>query len=111
MAKQESNSKQKLADALKDMEQTVTRQKLRSIGIDESAERIQRAARKMIARKNFKKALYKLIIFRNILENKIHKEKMEILFAFEQLIINTEEQTKNEENNNSIMIINDSDGA
>ena len=73
------------------MEQLVCHQKLRIRGIDESAEMIQRVARKMIARKNFKRSLYKLIIFRNILENKIHKEKMAILFAFEQLIINTEE--------------------
>ena len=86
-----------MADALKDMEQLVCHQKLRIRGIDESAEMIQRVARKMIARKNFKRSLYKLIIFRNILENKIHKEKMAILFAFEQLIINTEEAL-NEDN-------------
>lgn len=63
-----------------------------SIGIDESAKRIQRAARKMIARIRFRNSLYKLIIFRNIVETKVHKEKMSLLFGFEQLIINTEEQ-------------------
>ena len=67
------------------------------LGIDESAERIQRAARRMISRIRFRTALYKLIIFRNIIENKQHKEKMAQLFAFEQLIINTEEAQEEEE--------------
>lgn len=63
-----------------------------SIGIDESAKRIQRAARTMIARIRFRHSLYKLIIFRNLVETKMHKEKMAMLYGFEQLIINTEEQ-------------------
>jgi hypothetical protein len=37
----------------------------------------------MIARIRFRTNLYKLIIFRNIIDNKIHKEKMAKLFAFE----------------------------
>ena len=44
----------------------------------------------MIARNNFKVALYKLIILKNILETKLHKEKVQKLDAFEKLIINTE---------------------
>jgi hypothetical protein len=84
-------------NVLADMETAITQHKARSIGIDESAERIQRAARKMIARIRFRTALYKLIIFRNIIENKMHKEKMAKLFAFEQLIINTEEAQEQEE--------------
>lgn len=60
-------------------------------GVDEAALRIQRTARVFLARKSFRKNLYKLIIFRNIVENKVHKEKMSMLFGFEQLIINTEE--------------------
>jgi hypothetical protein len=28
---------------------------------------------------------------KNIIETKVHKEKMQMLFAFEQLIINTED--------------------
>jgi hypothetical protein len=87
----EKDSKEKLMAALADMESAINHRKTVSLGIDESAERIQRAARKMIARIRFRNALYKLIIFRNIIENKIHKEKMAMLFAFEQLIINTEE--------------------
>lgn len=59
--------------------------------VDEAALRIQRMARVFLARKSFRKNLYKLIIFRNIIENKVHKEKMAMLFGFEQLIINTEE--------------------
>jgi len=44
---------------------------------------IQRAARKMVARRRFRVALYKLILLKNILENKMHKERMSMLFAFE----------------------------
>ena len=51
--------------------------------IDEAAERIQRAAKLFIKRKNFRTNLYKLIIFKNIVENKIHKEKMSMLYSFE----------------------------
>ena len=44
----------------------------------------------MISRNNFRVALYKLILLKNIVETKMHKERMQILYAFEQLIINTE---------------------
>ena len=52
---------------------------------------IQRQARVMISRNNFRVCLYKLILLKNIVETKMHKEKMQLLFAFEQFIINTEE--------------------
>ena len=94
----EKSSKDRLMAALADMESAVNERKVQVIGIDESAERIQRAARRMIARIRFRTALYKLIIFRNIIENKMHKEKMAKLFAFEQLIINTEDALEEEEN-------------
>lgn len=45
----------------------------------------------MLARKKFRLSLYKLMLLKNLLENKIHKEKMQMLFAFEQMIINTED--------------------
>ena len=45
----------------------------------------------MLARNNFRVALYKLILVKNIVETKMHKERMQMLYAFEQLIINTEE--------------------
>ena len=45
----------------------------------------------MLARNNFRVALYKLILLKNIVETKIHKEKIQMLYAFEQLIINTED--------------------
>ena len=45
----------------------------------------------MIARKAFRISLYKMMLFKNIVENKVHKEKMSMLYAFEQLIINTED--------------------
>ena len=46
----------------------------------------------MQERKNFRLNLYKLMLVRNIIENKVHKEKMSMLYAFEQLIINTEDE-------------------
>eukprot|EP00347_Sterkiella_histriomuscorum_P006696 403351785 len=64
--------------------------------IDSAASTIQRAARKMIARKNFRINLYKLMLFKNIVENKVHKEKMQMLYAFEQMIINTEDENDEE---------------
>ena len=45
----------------------------------------------MLARNNFRVALYKLILLKNIVETKMHKERMQMLYAFEQLIINTED--------------------
>jgi hypothetical protein len=51
----------------------------------------------MIARNNFRVSLYKLILLKNILDTKLHKEKMQMLFAFEQLIINTEDPEDAEE--------------
>ena len=45
----------------------------------------------MISRNNFRVALYKLILLKNIVETKMHKERMQCLYAFEQLIINTED--------------------
>jgi hypothetical protein len=65
------------------MESAVNHRKIQSIGIDESAIRIQRAARKMINRINFKNCLYRLILLKNIIETKVYKEKMAVLFAFE----------------------------
>ena len=50
----------------------------------------------MINRINFRNSLYKLIVLGNVLENKLHKEKMAKLYAFEQLIINTEEVMEQE---------------
>lgn len=48
-----------------------------------AAVKIQRQARVMISRNNFRVSLYKLILFKNIVETKMHKEKMQMLFAFE----------------------------
>ena len=51
----------------------------------------------MIARNNFRVNLYKLILLKNIVETKVHKERMQMLYCFEQLIINTEDATIAEE--------------
>ena len=87
---QRADSKLKLHDLLNQMEHEVAKRKHKSVTIDSAAERIQRAARKMINRIRFRNCLYRLILLQNIVENKIYKEKMQMLFAFEQLIINTE---------------------
>ena len=52
---------------------------------------IQRSARRMLARLKFRKCLYKLIFLKNIIDKKLHKEKIQTVYAFEQFIINTEE--------------------
>ena len=65
--------------------------------IIQAAITIQRQARVMIARNNFRVSLYKLILLKNIVETKMHKEKMQMLFAFEQFIINTEDYGDEEE--------------
>ena len=64
----------------------------------------------MIARIRFRNSLYKMILLRNIIENKMHKEKMALLFGFEQFIINTEDylldqQIQEDNNQNKIKII------
>lgn len=59
--------------------------------IDGSVIKIQRAVRRMISRKRFRVNLYKMMLFKNLVDNKVHKEKMTMLYAFEQLIINTED--------------------
>ena len=41
-----------------------------------AAKVIQRQARVMISRNNFRVALYKLILLKNIVETKMHKERM-----------------------------------
>ena len=53
--------------------------------------KIQRQARVYLNCRRFRTSLYKLILLKNIIETKVHKEKMQMLFAFEQLIINTED--------------------
>lgn len=59
--------------------------------IERSVIKIQAAVRKMLSRKRFRLSLYKLMLLKNLIENKVHKEKMQMLYAFEQMIINTED--------------------
>ena len=69
---------------LKDMEtQIKTSFNVVDYQIEKSVVKIQRAARKMLSRKRFRLSLYKLMLLKNILENKVHKEKMQMLYAFE----------------------------
>lgn len=51
----------------------------------------------MLARKAFRISLYKMILLKNVVENKMHKEKMAMLYAFEQMIINTEDDDGEED--------------
>lgn len=62
-----------------------------------AAQVIQRQARVMIARNNFRVALYRLILLKNIVDTKIHKERMQMLYCYEQLIINTEDFDENDD--------------
>ncbi len=94
---QRLEEKKKLSDMLKNLKTHVTTcfhqpPALPQNSIDGSAVRIQRAIRKMLARKRFRLSLYKLMLLKNIVENKVHKEKMQMLYAFEQMIINTEDE-------------------
>ena len=41
-----------------------------------AARKIQRQARVMLARNNFRVALYKLILLKNIVDTKVHKERI-----------------------------------
>ena len=58
---------------------------------EEGARKIQKQAKVFLSKLRFRQALYKLILFKNIVETKVHKERMQLLFAFEQMIINTED--------------------
>ena len=87
------DDKMKLNLLLADMEHAIAVKKNTiTLGVEEAAERIQNMARKFFARKAFKNELYKLLLLKNIVENKMHKEKMAMLYGFEQLIVNVEEQ-------------------
>ena len=64
---------------------------------EKAAWKIQAMAKVFLNKLRFRQSLYKLILFKNIVETKIHKEKMQLLFAFEQMIINTEDQDTQEQ--------------
>ena len=51
----------------------------------------------MLNRKKFRLGLYKLMLLKNIIENKIQKERMYLLYAFEQMVINTEDENNDPE--------------
>jgi hypothetical protein len=51
-------------------------------------------------RKRFRKRLYRLILVKNLIQAKVHKEQMRMLFAFEQLIMNTEDPDDPDESAN-----------
>lgn len=92
-----AQEKQKLSNMLSDLQtQLKTTFNIVDYEMDKAASKIQNAARKMLARKRFRLSLYKLMLFKNLVENKVHKEKMQMLYAFEQMIINTEDQDDQE---------------
>ena len=68
--KDEQDPKKKLDKMLADMHIAVWERRVQSQGVEDSARMIQRAARKMIARVRFRHHLYKLLVFRNIVEMK-----------------------------------------
>ena len=98
LEEQRLTEKQKLSNMLNDLKSqiktcfNVIEEKPFDGSVESYAIRIQRAVRKMLARKRFRLSLYKLMLIKNIIENKVHKEKMQMLYAFEQMIINTEDE-------------------
>jgi hypothetical protein len=46
----------------------------------------------MLNRLKFRRNLFKLLILKNVIETKVHKENMVKMFVFERLIANTEEE-------------------
>ena len=52
---------------------------------------IQRQSRVFLNCRRFRQSLYRLILLKNIVETKVHKENLQLLFAFEQFIMNTED--------------------
>lgn len=56
-------------------------------------------------RKRFSKRLYRLILVKNLIQAKVHKEQMSVLFAFEQLIMNTEDPDDPDETANHSELI------
>jgi hypothetical protein len=44
----------------------------------------------MVNRVRFRRCLYRLLILRNILESKVYKENLVMMYAYEQLIMNAE---------------------
>ena len=80
----QARNKEKLSNMLNELHTHIkTSFNIVDLQIEKSVVKIQAAARKMLARKRFRLSLYKLMLLKNIVENKVHKEKMQLLYAFE----------------------------
>ena len=53
-------------------------------------------ARAFLARRSFRASLFKMILFKNLVESKVHKEKMSAMYAFEKLLLNAEDALEGE---------------
>ena len=94
----EINDKLELARVLSQMEHAVKSVKTHSSKLSEeqeSATKLQRAFKKILNRIRFQKAFYKLVLFRHLVESKMHKETLILYKAFEKLAKNPKQETQN----------------
>ena len=68
--------------------------------VEDAILKIQRQSRVYLSCRRFRQCLYRLILLKNIIESKVNKEQMFVLYAFEQLIVNTEDPNNESEINN-----------
>ena len=78
------------------MENAVAKQR-RKLDVDEAVEKIQSSFRAFNSRRHFKRSLYKLMIFKNIVDTKVHKIEMGVYRAFEILYFNSKGIQKSDE--------------
>ena len=70
-----------LKNALAAMEQAVYKQKEKYIA-EESCVKIQRLIRTYLNKRRFKRSLFKLLILKNIVDSKLHRDNMRVYRAF-----------------------------
>ena len=61
---------------------------------EDSVVKIQNQYRVYLSRRKFKRSLYKLMIFKNIIDTRIHKEDMKLYRAFEVLFFNARKKVE-----------------
>lgn len=61
---------------------------------EDSVVKIQNQYRVYLRRRKFKRSLYKLMIFKNIIDTRVHKEDMKLYRAFEALFFNARKKVE-----------------
>lgn len=93
LIKRDNEQKLQLQRALQAMESAVTKHK-DSRNIDDMVIKLQRAFRICMNRDRFRRNFYKLVLFRNIVEVRMHREEMVMYKAFEKLVRNAHPPAK-----------------